>query len=268
MNSNNTQTDVTSSSKPNKVVELIKKHKVKIICISILLLVIILIYIFYKKPLSFNNEFLYEYINSNSPTEIDKQDVLMPKYGTDSTISLNIKIDKYYENYRIWRHIMHKGTQIDTKNIMMYDNWNDISRHVKDQFSGLWLNANLDKLRLCFTTEITSKYKIREHPSANAFPTTYDIRPDNVLDIELEYFDIPEVIVNKKFHICWTINDRNIEVYINGVLRHTFVTQGRILTNNGNFYFNYPVTYFGFIENFRHIPYIISNSEIMRLSKE
>ena len=192
----------------------------------------------------------------------------MPKYGTDSTISLNIKIDHYYENYRLWRHIMHKGTKVDTKNIIVSNEWRDISKDIKEQFSGLWLNADLDKLRLCFTTEITQKYAVKEHPSDNALPTSYEIRPDNVLEIELEYFDIPDIIVNKKFHICWTINDRTIEAYINGSLEHTFVTQGRILTNNGNFYFNYPVTYMGYMEKFRHIPYVINNSDIIRLSKE
>lgn len=247
----------------NKIIVFLKKHKIKVI-IFLVILIVIIVLLLRKKKVSFNNEYLLDSNSSNSPLEVPEEYVIQPKYGTDSSISVNISIKDFYENLRYWRHIFHKGTEV--KNLIKYDTWNDLKTDYKNQFSGLWLHPTFDKFRLCFTTEITKKYELREHPSMNALPTTYDIRPDNVLEIELEYFDIEDIPMNKRFNLTWIIEDRNIFVYIDGKLYYTFVTQGKILKNKGNYYFNYPISYQGMIENFRHIPYVISNNDVKKIA--
>lgn len=262
---------ITSSLAPNsvkeKLINFLKNHKIKVI-ILLVIIIILIVFLLQKNKLAFNNQYYIEFANSNTPMDIAEVDVKQPKYGTDTTISFWINIEYFYDDFRYWRHIFHKGTEVETKKLIKYDEWLDLSNDIKNQFSGVWLSPTQDMLRLCFTTEITNKYEIREHPSLNSLPPTYDIRPDNVLELELEYFDIPNIPMNKLFHICWTVNDRNIEIYLDGKLTYTFVTQGKILRNKGDYYFNFPISYSGFIKNFRHIPYVLKRTDILKLSNE
>ena len=252
----------------NKLLKFLKKFKIVIMLIILTIIIIVIIIYSSKKKVKVYNQYFHEYISSKSPEEIPNCDIKIPKYGSNCTVSCWINIQNFYENHRFWKHIFHKGTEINSKDLIKYEEWENLTKDISQQYCGLWLHPNKNSFRICFTTENINKYDSTEHPNPNTFPTGYKVRPNNILEYIVEYFDIDNIPINILTHILWTIDDRVIKFYINGILESTFITQGKILLNNGHLFFNYPLSYEGLIQKFRFIPHKIPDNTITNLYNE
>ena len=256
---------MASNNRSSKIINFIKKHKKKIIALVILLTLIIIIIIYFSLKKDKNvmkNVLEIDELTSNNPQAVPNCEISRPKNGSNFSCSFWIKINKFYENHRYWRHIFHKGTEIHKENVMEYDTWENISTNIPEQYPGLWMNPINNNLRICFTTEITNDYEPKTHPNPSARPIGYDNNPDNVLDVQIEYFDIKDIQINKYVNICWILDNQTLDVYIDLKLTYTFTLSGRVLVNNGSFYFNYPRTINADIKNFRLIPKKITKKDM------
>jgi hypothetical protein len=255
-----------------------------ILTILVIIVVIVLLYIFYnyfmKKRKAYKNILVIDKLFSNERMDVPNCDIKAPIDGVNYTMHFNIYLDDFYKNYGYWKHIFHKGTppsiiealQFKYNNII-YNGWCDLVEQIGHQSPGLWLHPNRNTLRIAFTTDNkimngSNQFSFNKNdiPAGN-----YVTQPNEVIKYNdctnIEYCDI-DIEMQMLTNILLVVRDKSIEVYINGRLAKTKVFLGTPVYNNGSLYFDYNISYNGYIQNFNYVPYHLTPKEISRYNKK
>lgn len=263
----------------------------KVIIIIVLVLTIIVIGIvlgiyFYRRSV-INNQIIT--IDRQSPINmytIFDQDIVAPKDGFNYSIAFFIYLDDYVEKSQYWRHILHKGTELNNDKVIEYKNWNNLKANINEQSPGIWLIPNSTKIRISFTTHITKKYcklfnrdECNEHCyckfenneciNNNEHPKELNnnCQLENNDEIYIEYVDMP-LEYKKIKHFGIVLENEILNVYLDGKLFKTHKFMGKPLINKGTMYFNKKYTADTTLFNFRYFPYTIDSKKIISLYKE
>ncbi len=222
-------------------------------------------------------------------------DVPMPYNPGSMTYTFVLYVDDFYVNQGTWRHVMHRGTELDGPLKTAY--WEDVVKACPDQYCGVWMAPFNNNIRVCITT-ITDKSRLDRptYPHANmqaVDPMTGRIyitdKPDNPLadpvlarrkanpgdsqsaiaglDLvkTVEYVDIANIPTKKPVHITVNLDGGSLEVYLNGKLHKILGLHGQPEFNNGDLYAMHPDTYRGDLLDLTYTPRSLDKNEIMRL---
>ena len=77
-----------------------------------------------------------------------------------------------------------------------------------------------------------------------------------------EYVDINNIPLHKWIHLTVSVQEKNLDVYINGYLKNRHKLEGIPRQNYGDVYINNFGGYSGFLSNFRYFDYYVSPSEL------
>lgn len=205
-----------------------------IVIISVLILIGVLAYVSKrfgnlfkskKKPIVF-----YKNGKSTDMFDIISDSKSRLTLNNELSISLFIKIDEWYENFNKWKHVLHKGTSIDSTKYIKWDT-------PKYQHPGIWLTPKINNLRVVLTTY--DEYKFKKI-----------------------YVDIDNVPIGRYFHIVVTIDKDLISVFLDGRLVKNRIIKGIPMLTVGNTYVNPTFTYKGFIKSLQFFNRVISVEEI------
>lgn len=180
-------------------------------------------------------------------------------------IAFNMNILDFYNSstnnpdkendYKVWKHILHKGVLLKDQKIMESDKWEDIVDNKKigsvySQDIGLWLAPYTNNIRICFKID-TSADNMNE-------------KNDYIIN-NIQYIDIRNVPINEFFFIAVNVNDRIIEVYINNKIHTVTVLSGSVKISNEPIHIKYKPTFDGEIKNIHFIPDYASFDKIINL---
>ena len=85
----------------------------------------------------------------------------------------------------------------------------------------------------------------------------------------MEYFDIPNIPINKLFMISINVHYNMVEVYLNGKLRYIFNLQGiSDFKSKSNLYVKQTPSYLGSVYNLTYLPVFVKHSKIQMFYKE
>jgi len=264
----------------------------KIIIIAAILLVIIVIviislimYFYKKKKLA-----TYTYVerqDSNALFKILDDDITPPKDGFNYSMSFFIYLNDYSENFEYWKHVLHKGNDTHTTDVLNYTDWDELVQDIPSQSPGLWFNPKNTNLRISFTTHIDKKFcKLIDNENGcddhiycewtgskcirkdnHALNMGYEdkIRSTDIINIEFVDIEIP---YKKMVHIAFVLENQVLNIYYNGKLRKIHKFMGSPIFNKDHLHFNIPNTFNGSIFNFNYIPLTIDRYEVEKYSKD
>ena len=110
--------------KDNIGLDLYDKIKIGVVVVITTLIILGILYYVYKKIkekyLEPNKYYLLENITSSSPNIVPDCEVVKPHDGYNFSVHIKMFIENYYSNYGTWRHVFHKGTQLDDLDILDY----------------------------------------------------------------------------------------------------------------------------------------------------
>ena len=139
--------------------------------------------------------------------------------------TFTLMINDFYSEYGTWRHIMHKGSQLEPSENTNFNSLN--SQGTNRQYPGVWLHPETNSLRIVLSTEQKKN----------------------------ETFDIDHINIGDWTEICLNIQGRTCEVYVNGLLTRTYECKTNIQYNSGDMYILYgDNVQWGKIKNVRYIP--------------
>ena len=146
------------------------------------------------------------------------------------SMSVFLKINKWYKNFDNWKHILHKGTEIEVETGKTF-------KSLRYQSPGLWFHPKINNLR--FVLSVYSDFKFKH-----------------------KYCDILNIPIGKYFHIVFTVENNTLAIFINKRLVKTCVFEGIPILTEGDIYVNYGVTYDGFIKHLQFFDRVLSVKEI------
>ena len=256
-----------------------------IFLIILIILISFMLYFYYKNKYS---TYLYlERQDSNKPNKILDEDIIKPTDGYNYSIGFFIYLNDYSENFKYWRHILHKGNELKSTDILDYTDWDQLTQDISYQSPGIWMNPKSTTLRFSFTTE-TNKHNCNLHDTkiecnnhlnckwnGNCIlkdqHATYMDDPIPISNIEMvydvEYLDI-EIPYKKMTHISFVLENKILNLYFNGKLKKIHKFRGDPIINNYNMFFNQQNSYNGSLFNFNYIPYEIDNKQVEEMSKD
>ncbi len=170
-----------------------------------------------------------------------------------------LHIKDWQINYKYWKHILHKGTEPNTREYIT--DWTAIDSLYPEQYIGLWFKPHKNTLRIAITTEkiVASAIPKSFNDESNA-DEIYNIinksPPDDAINItqrELEFYDIPNIPIRKLIHLAISIYDNYCQIYINNKLYTTQQLRGNPVHNNGNLYIKNSITFAGDVYNFAYM---------------
>lgn len=174
--------------------------------------------------------------------------------------SFNLTIYDFYKNYGYWRHIMHKGTPIETGNILSYQSWENLIKDIPNQSVGIWLAPFTNNLRIAITTTSLANRNAGSYPDAfvekcNNQGECYitdmpsgkwvdnskmgDGSVDKTrLESYVEYFDqdLQNIPINTQLNITINLRNRDVEVYFNGKIVKIAQLDGTPNNDKSNLY--------------------------------
>ena len=257
-----------------------------VIIVIIILIVGVSLYFYYRNKYS---QYLYiERQDSNKPYKILDENIIKPADGYNYSMGFFIYLNDYTENFKYWRHILHKGNELRSTDVLDYTNWDELIQDIPHQSPGIWMNPQSTMLRLCFSTE-TSKHNCDLHDTEydcdnhsnlckwngrcilkDEHATNMDesVSINNIdMIYDVEYLDI-EIPYKKMTHIAFVLENKILNVYFNGKLRKIHKFRGDPIINNDNMFFNQQNSYNGSLFNFNYIPYEIGYQQVEELSKD
>ena len=193
--------------------------------------------------------------------------------------SFNLTIYDFYKNYGSWRHLVHKGTEIDDGKLINYQSWENLVKDFPNQYIGIWLAPFTNNLRIAVTTEIeTNKnYGSYEHAfiekcnpkNKNCYIT--DMPGGNWVDrsrqgdnsttttktiTHIEFFDndLQNIPINKNINITINMRGTDVEVYYDGKIVKVVKLDGIPKSNKSNLYVMNDKTFGGEISNLLYYP--------------
>lgn len=197
---------------------------------------------------------------TNNKKIIQPVDIPKPKLPHQFTYSFYLYINDFYENQGVWRHILHKGNDINSINT---PNWEDISKTIPDQSIGVWMAPFHNNIRIALTTiqninkdsivySHANKQEYLEMSSTNSKPNIFltDIPYGKYADKNratlrtnekkvdyqknLEYVDVNNIPIKKLIHITIAIHELMMEIYLDSKLHKIIELHGYPEYNSGN----------------------------------
>ena len=210
--------------------------------------------------------------NVEEKERIESAKIPFPKAVNSFTFSFWITVRDWYENFHSWKHVFHKGTEINDR--VNYTNWDDVVDACPEQCPGVWLSPFTNNIRVVVTT--------RTKESAQNIPNHPNIKPckDNLCYIKsqikekegatryvksLEFHDIKNIDINRPVFIIIRFRKHVMEIYINGKLHKTIRLAGEPIFNYGNLQIMFPKTFKGYLQNINYYPEEIDKDEILKL---
>ena len=275
--------------------------------ILIILIILIIIVVYYSIQYTNEPTLHIERQDSNKRTEILNTNIKSPKNGFDYSMSFFIYNNDYTNNFDYWKHVLHKGSNVEYNH--KTNNWNIITsrnnRSYQDQNPGIWMNPKNTKMRLAFSTQQNYSYSSTETPidsidqagvvscvsykepykcptdickwhggecvwsneNAIMFGHSGNGKQEITTKYDIEYVDI-DIPFKKVTHIGFVLEHQVLNVYYNGKLRKIHKFKGELVPNKGLMYFNYHTTYDGSLFDFNYIPYAITPSKMYEYSKK
>jgi len=216
---------------------------------NVLIIIILLCFILFRfyriyhvhKQLTLKNGISIEMINSEIANSIPACNIANPILDNKFTYSFWIYIKDFYYNSdcKCWKHIFHKGTYIKESPANKFQDWNSITSKIPEQSIGVWLEPNVNNLRVAMNVNESIQYK-----------------------------DVTNIPSKKLVNITITVNKNFMEIYMNGKSHSTKVFTDNISFNNKPMYFNYQYTYSGKLFNFLYIPKLLTVDEIQTIAQK
>lgn len=232
---------------------------------------------------------------ADGPQNIKASEFIEPFTQGEFCYSFYITINDFYENFGVWRHVFHKGTEMDNSNDtgykLEYQNWENLSADYPEQSIGVWLAPFTNNLRICYTTiqnqnmkvgsnlhafiqkcnSLTDECYITDMPGGN-YTNTNMIGDGSVVSPKLtkniEYIDddLQNIPINRPVHISVNFNSNTVELYINGNLRKITSLNGTPEFNKKeHLYIMYPKSFKGNISKLTYIPKYVGKEEIIKM---
>ena len=148
--------------------------------------------------------------------------------------SFFLYIDDSYHNHGNWRHIMHRGTDLEHGSPTTINNidtiqWEDIIDMVPVQNIGVWYAPFNNNMRIAITTMDTETKKHK-----------------------LEYVDLAHVPVKKMIHISVNFSNKYMEIFKDGLAHKTYILSGLpVIVQDANIYIMKEKTVSGSIYDLR-----------------
>ena len=192
--------------------------------------------------------------------------------------SFNLTIYDFYENYGSWRHVFHKGTQIDEGSTINYQSWENLVKDFPIQTIGVWLAPFTNNLRIAVTTQRATNKNTGIYSDAfvkkcNTNQDCYitdmpggkwadnskssDTSIENIKYVnEIEYFDkdLQNIPINKEINITINFKGTDVEVYYDGKIVKVVKLNGLPIINKSNLYVMNNKTFGGEITNLIYYP--------------
>jgi len=193
--------------------------------------------------------------------------------------SFNLTIYDFYKNYGSWRHVFHKGTEIEEGSLINYQSWENLVKDFPIQSIGVWLAPFTNNLRIAVTTQsetnkntgnysdafvkkcndITKECYITDMPGGKWVDTTRISDKSNAniqLSDNLEFFDndLQNIPINKEINITITFKGTDVEVYYDGKIIKVVKLDGLPIINKSNLYAMNDKTFGGEINNLIYYP--------------
>jgi hypothetical protein len=273
-----------NSLKENLGYDLYDKLKIGLIAVISAAVILAVVFFIYKKIqekyLEPRGYYYTENLATSDPNIVPDCEIVSPLDGFNFSIHLRIYIENYYSNYGSWRHIFHKGTQLENGKVLDYiyndevnDSWDELLADIPKQAPGLWLHPNSNTLRFVLETE----YDTVSCPETHADPySSLDsglsgkkkpAKLDNAIT-KVQFMDIPDIPVQTNVDLSFLVNSNNVTVYLNGKMRNIFTFKGKPIINKGPLYFHAQKSYGGLLKKFYFFPKKISDEKIRYLVNE
>jgi len=218
-----------------------------IVCsfLIVLLIIWIVYYIRYRRVLSrifcsrCYSSFLHTAVPLNATLNIPYSK-LSTSTDNSCTFSFSIYISSWYQNLDAWKHVFHRGSEVDESCIISSSlPWNEI----KDQCPGVWLSPKVNDMRIVLNGKRLEKSCTNSSSGTGSKET-----------VVFNYVDIPNIPIGAWFHIAIIIMKNKLEIYKNGDLMQTSWFLESPIISDKNVYFGLGTTFSGFISNFVYIP--------------
>ena len=229
-----------------------------IVSVIVIILIILILYYYFNSMTEEISKLYIETQKSNKPSNFLNEEIKTPLDGTNYSMSFFIYIDNYVENFEYWKHVLHKGSELNSKTILKYTDWDELIMDSPIQNPGIWINPKGTTLRLSFQIKKNTIVTPNDKDHIYNSPTDND---------DIEYAEI-EIPYKKMTHIAFYTKHQVLYVYLNGILRKIHTFNGYLESNTNNMYFNQPLSYNGSIFKFNYIPYPISSDKILEYSKD
>jgi len=170
--------------------------------------------------------------------------------------SFNLTIYDFYKNYGSWRHIFHKGTQIDEGKLINYQSWENLVKDFPIQTVGVWLAPFTNNLRIAVTTEtltnrnsgrysdafvekcndVTEDCYITDMPGGKWVDRSKlgdTSTPNTQITSYVEFFDndLQNIPINTQINITLNFRGSDAEVYYDGKLGKVIKLDGVPVTS-------------------------------------
>lgn len=194
---------------------------------------------------------------TNSSQVLSRTEFQKPSLLNNCLYSFWININDWYENYGYWKHIFHKGTNVDYQ--MNFKEWGEIVDRIPEQYIGVWLNPYHNNMRICITTE---KINVKQKPNNNNnqhpnidLNNKHNSNIHNINNVkQIEYYDLTNLPINKLINVSVVIVDNFIEIYKNSKLIKTLQLKGNPSFNNDNVFVKNNKSFNGGIYNLIYNP--------------
>ena len=222
---------------------------------------------------------------------IEPKDIPKPELPHQFTYSFYLYLHDFYENQGVWRHILHKGTDISKMNT---PNWEDVVKEVPEQSIGVWLAPFHNNIRIALTTIKDMNKDTRSYPHANkqeylaveqtqSKPNVFitdlpsgpkrDMNRATLRNIKsspnyqkyLEHIDITNIPVKKLVHITIVVHELVMEVYLNSKLHSIVELQGYPEFNSGSMTLLHPTAIKADILDLKYISGSLKYPELKKL---
>jgi hypothetical protein len=215
---------------------------------------------------------------TKSSKNINAQKIQNPYIIGTFCYSFNLTIFDFNKNYGSWRHLFHKGSQIDTGTVLTYQSWENLVLDFPVQTIGVWLAPFTNNLRIAVTTTSLGNrnqgfYKdafvekcdqggqcyITDMPSGKWVDRTKsgDGSIDKLkINTYVEFFDhdLQNIPINRQTNITINFRGNDVEVYFNGKIVKIARLNGIATINKSNLYVMNENTFGGEISNLLYYP--------------
>ena len=197
-----------------------------IVFFILIIIIVIYFYVYRKRNTVYTGDgIVIDKINHTDKQIIKSQNIKTPKINNEISYSFWIYPNEFYFNYSSWKHIFHKGTNIENR-ILDYSYWSNIQNEIPEQSPGVWMHPHENTIRICVTTQSE----------------------------QLEYVDIKNIKIKEAQNIVLIFHSKTLDIYVNKKLSKTKIFKELPIFNTKSIYFNFPKTLNGTLFNFNYIP--------------
>ena len=276
----------------------LKRHQRLFIGIAVIILIILCYFLgkylyrrFFKKNKTETQKLHIEHISSQSTDTIMNDNITPPRNGYDYSVSFWFYIDDFYDNFGVWRHIMHKGSYNGT-DVLNFEDWNTLSANIREQQPGLWVHPDKPVVRFAVTIHPDKEYcgifntstkcegegryycewdgfnceTKRKHPGDLYRDKKIEYINTKAGDNIIQYVDV-DVPVNELVHIAYVFNQKELNVFVNGELNSVAKFMGEPVSNKLDLQLGLKNQFNGQLFDFNYFPDSISIEKVAELYK-